>query len=752
MIISTAAILVFMLVYYRWSGIVADFAVVLNVLITVALMILIKAAFTLPGLAGLVLTVGMAVDANVLIYERMREELDRGASLRMAIRNGFSRASATIIDANLTTLITAVVLYVIGTDQIKGFAVTLILGLVVSMFTAIFVSRVIFDVAEKKHWLTQLKMMRLIGHTNINFIRWRTPAIVASLIIVALGLGAAADRGKELLDIDFTGGSSVQLLFAEGKQQNVADVRKAVEALPDVAVSSIGERNLEFKIDTSEPDIGNVEATLQDAFGDDLQTYSMTYGDLSTIEAPADEPAGEEPKSTQPASETAAPEANKSDDANVEPASEAAPESKATEPPADAPPPAPENEPVPSESPQSSRRNSGQRPAIQLASLGNTAALAAIVAAQDEPAKSSEPATEEAPGEPTEESQPAAPANATEPASDAAPPTETVPSNKTEAPVESGAPAEATAAKQSDASAFVGSSLVGGTRVDLTFAQQIGYGPLSEMIQQQLEKAKLVNILHVLENPQYKPGSDASYTDWTLSIGLDQEQTKSLLSDIQKRLSETPVFPGSSQIGGKVAGDTQLMALYAMLASMVMIVIYVWMRFQNLVFGLAAVVALLHDVLVSIAFLAASAYLSPYLGSLLVDPFKISLAVVAALLTIVGFSINDTIVTFDRIREVRGKSPHITEDMINLSINQTLSRTLLTSGTVFMASLILYFVGGPGIHAFAYTMVVGVIAGTYSSIYIAAPIILWMARPHSKTQAQAQTAAALSSSARRAGV
>ena len=118
---------------------------------------------------------------------------------------------------------------------------------------------------------------------------------------------------------------------------------------------------------------------------------------------------------------------------------------------------------------------------------------------------------------------------------------------------------------------------------------------------------------------------------------------------------------------------------------------------------------------------------------LLVDPFKISLAVVAALLTIVGFSINDTIVVFDRIREVRGKSPELTEDMINLSVNATLSRTLLTSGTVFIASIILYLIGGPGIHAFAYSMVVGVIAGTYSSIYIAAPVLLWMKKPTAKT-------------------
>jgi SecD/SecF fusion protein len=184
---------------------------------------------------------------------------------------------------------------------------------------------------------------------------------------------------------------------------------------------------------------------------------------------------------------------------------------------------------------------------------------------------------------------------------------------------------------------------------------------------------------------------------------------------------------------------------------MLMIVIYVWVRFQNVVFGLAAVVALVHDVLVAIAFLAASYYLAPYLGFVQVEPFKISLAVVAALLTIVGFSINDTIVIFDRIREVRGKSPELTADMINLSINQTLSRTILTSGTVLIATAILYFVGGAGIHAFAYTMLIGVIAGTYSTVYIAAPILLWLKRPSVSTKKTARMTGPLGSDAQRAG-
>ena len=168
--VVAVAVLAFTAVYYRFAGLVACCALLANLLLTLALMILLKAPLTLPGLAGLVLTVGMSVNANVLIFERIREELDRGTSLRMAIRNGFSRATVTIVDANLTTLITAVVLYAIGTDQIKGFAVTLILGILMSMFTAIYCSRIVFDLAERRRFITALVMMRLVGDTKIDFI------------------------------------------------------------------------------------------------------------------------------------------------------------------------------------------------------------------------------------------------------------------------------------------------------------------------------------------------------------------------------------------------------------------------------------------------------------------------------------------------------------------------------------------------------------------------------------------------------
>ena len=242
MILSTIAVVAFMLFYYRFAGAVADLAVVMNMILAVALMLLIKAAFTLPGLAGLVLTVGMAVDANVLVYERMREEAARGASLRMTIRNGFSRAMATIIDSNLTTVATAVVLFAIGTDQIKGFAVSLILGLVVSMYTAVYVARVVFDVAERQRWLTKLHMRQMIGETHIDFVKWRGPAIALSLVVIAIGMVAVWCVARTCLDIDFTGGTSVQLLFKPEKAMDVAEVRQA-----DCCGTRAGRRVGEFR-------------------------------------------------------------------------------------------------------------------------------------------------------------------------------------------------------------------------------------------------------------------------------------------------------------------------------------------------------------------------------------------------------------------------------------------------------------------------------------------------------------------------
>ena len=296
---SMVLVLVFMLVYYRFSGVIACMALLMNLLLIMAVMITVKAAFTLPGLAGLVLTVGMAVDANVLIFERIREERARGAALRMAIRNGFGRATTAIVDANVTTLLTAIVLYVIGTDQVKGFAVTLLLGVVFSMYTAIFCSRVIFDIAEKRRWISELKMLRIIGGTNIDFLGMRYAAGFISIVAIIIGLVCVGARGKGLLDIDFTGGVSVEMVLTESMSTN--DVRKALEDLPDLAVSDVQienePRGLRFRINTSQSDLVSsedpskvekpaivvVEDRLHDIFGDKLATNEVALGEVKTI-------------------------------------------------------------------------------------------------------------------------------------------------------------------------------------------------------------------------------------------------------------------------------------------------------------------------------------------------------------------------------------------------------------------------------------------------------------------------------------
>jgi len=587
--ISMIGVLIFMAVYYRFAGVVACLALVGNLITILAVMILIKAAFTLPGLAGLVLTVGMAVDANVLIYERMREELDRGAALRMAIRNGFDKATRTIVDANITTLITAVVLYWIGTDQIRGFAVTLILGIVMSMFTAIFCSRIAFDVAEKKRWITKLSMMRLFGNTSFDFVGFRHLAFGVSLVIIVVGMVAVVGRGRDLLDIDFTGGTSVTLLLNKDQAMHIAEVRKMVtstEGLKDAAVVGVGVENVMFKINSRNRDIEAVQNQLRQVFGDRLRMNSLGFDRVKPITGHA---------------------------------------------------------------------------AASKASRGGT------------------------PGQP--DAKGASAPSAEDP-------------------------------------------YQGGTAARLNTAEPIGHDALYQLIQDALAAAGHSGIVFEIENPQYRTGSNARFTDWNLKIALDPKATEAMLSSVHAKMAATPVFPSSSNIGGKVAGDTQAQAGYALFASLLFIIGYIWLRFQRIMFGLAAVVALVHDVLVTLGMLALSGYLveyaEPVASVLLADPFKISLPIVAAFLTIIGYSLNDTIVVFDRIREVRGKSTNLTGQMINTSINSTLGRTVLTSLTTLIVVVILYAIGGSGIHGFAFSLVVGVVAGTYSSIFVASPILLWM--------------------------
>ena len=636
--VSMALVIAFMLVYYRFAGMVACMALAMNLVLILAIMISFNARFTLPGLAGLVLTVGMAVDANVLIFERIREELSRQSALRMAIRNGFGRATTTIVDANLTTLITAIVLYVIGTDQIKGFAVTLILGVVLSMFTAIYCSRLLFDVAEKQKWITRLNMLRMLGKTQIDFLGKRRLALAASIALIVIGLAGVVGRGVGILDIDFTGGVRIRVLF--NTEQSIADIRRKLgedgEGLQDLAVSDVRrldeeESGREFMIDTSgfrdmepgiEPDkiLAEVKQRLKNAFGPDLARYSVTV----------------------------------------------------TMPPPGAEVPEPDEEPA-----QPARETEG-RNELPADSLLASADPSAILLAQAESGEEETPSSDE----------------------------------RAEA---SSGQAERTYAK-------------------LQFEHKVTHESLKGRFDKEIERQQDSRLLRkgtvdfTLSNEKYlTEDSEAPYGEWEVKLGLPREESEALLVAVKEQLESEPFFPSSNTIGGQVALGMRVRAVWALLMSLVCVVGYIWIRFQRVMFGLAAVVALVHDVLITLGVIALTAYAAPFLGFLLIGEFKIGLPVLAAFLTIIGYSLNDTIVVFDRIREVRGKAPRLTEEMVNTSINQTLSRTLLTSLTTLIVVVVLYIGGGESIHVFAFALVVGVVVGTYSSVFVASPVLFWMA-------------------------
>jgi SecD/SecF fusion protein len=191
-------------------------------------------------------------------------------------------------------------------------------------------------------------------------------------------------------------------------------------------------------------------------------------------------------------------------------------------------------------------------------------------------------------------------------------------------------------------------------------------------------------------------------------------------------LESDVIWQTSSKIGGQVSVDTRLKAMTALVVSMLGIVAYLWFRFQRVAWGLATIAALAHDALMMLTAIAVSYWLAAPLGFLGVEEFKISLTVVAAFLTLLGYSANDTIVIFDRLREIRGKSPVITREMLNEAVNQTFTRNVILAGITLTTVLILYIFGGPGIHAFAFALLIGVISGCYTTLIIAAPLLLWL--------------------------
>jgi len=746
--VSLLIVMVFMAFYYRFAGIVAVMALLLNLILILGLMILIKATLTLPGLAGLVLTVGMSVDANVLIFERIREELNRGAALRMAIRNGFGRATTTIVDANLTTLITAIVLYSIGTQAIRGFAVTLILGILMSMYTAIFCSRLVFDVAERRRRLKKLSMAQILGNTAIDFIGKRKIAAVCSVTLIVIGIAAVVARGRDIFDIDFNGGTSVQIVLKE--PMPISEIRKRVTAVWDSA--TVTEVNIEgeqggkrYKIDTPET-IGQEEITQSATDGGKLTKVERVQKQIAEIftdngklllvahDMQYDEPAAvKPPTTTPPGGTTPMPGGSTPMPGGSTPmpgGDTPTPGGSTPMPGGDTPMPMPGGA-TPTDDPRSAPVNPPEPPADMMSRHWppSTGGPLYFVAAQ---ADDGDPTATPMPGG---EGSTASPVNPT--------------GGNTAQPMPTGGNNNAGG---DDASATGPVRSVS----EISFDDPIRDDPLAAKIKDaagELKKAGKIELSDadieglivlmraVIEEPKTgqvtRQESEKAHLRWEVTFAAEPSVVAQVLGKLESNVDGAPVWPSSSLIGGKVAGDTQNTAVAALVTSLLFIIGYIWIRFQKVVFGLAAVVALVHDVLIVLGAIAVSAYVTNFMGWAGIDPFRISLPMVAAFLTIIGYSLNDTIVVFDRIREVRGKSPDLTAEMINTSINQTLRRTLLTSLTTLIVVGILYAFGGHAIHGFAFALLVGVLVGTYSSIFVASPALLWMIKTDQKANRQA---------------
>lgn len=691
--VALVMVLVFMLFYYRFIGIIACLALVLNLVMILAVMILINQPLTLPGLAGLVLTVGMSVDANVLIFERIREELNKGAAPRMSIRNGFARATTTIIDANLTTLITAIVLYAIGTDQIRGFAVTLILGILFSMFTAIYVSRTLFDIAERRGLLS-LSMSDMVnsirsaafGPSGYDFMRVGPLALTVSGILMIAGIGAILARGGTMLDIDFAGGSSVTFRLQDSATTDA--VRAVVQkSLTDAegkklefTVNNVSMENAPagtvFKVDSAIEDVEQLKDLIGEGFKADGTLKLVTY------------------------------------EIDIRPA----------------------------ESTQS-RLTIGQATMLVAMRAQDDAPTTTPPAEGDAPATATAPETvADAPAEPAptdpSDNAPAPPAETT-----SAPPADAAPASTDAAPAgqpptdatTSDAPTDAAPPLARSPEVISRALIKLGIEGSVEDSARINAKSLLDGIARAAQQANVsLDMLGVELSPrgdqadQWSPESELRFSEWEIGLPIEFGPADEVMAALKQTLGSDPVWIGSSSVGSRVAGDMINRAFGALFASLLCIIGYIWFRFQRVFYGLAAVAALVHDIIVTLGAIAISYWLSGYLGFLQVDQFKISLTVVAALLTVVGYSLNDTIVVFDRIRETKGKSPRLTSGMINSSINSTLSRTLLTSITTLIVVVLLYFFGGEGIHAFAFSLVVGVLVGTYSSIFVASPILLWL--------------------------
>lgn len=655
MLVSFVAIVLFMQVYYgRYLGSVANIALVAMAFMTWAVTSIFGATITLPGLAGLVLTIGMAVDTNILIFERIREELREKKGMRAAIEAGYERAFLTILDAHLTTFITAFILYFIGSGPVKGFGLMLMVGIVVNMFSGVFIGRLLTDWLCRK--IDDVKMASWIPELRLPYVAWRKIGYAISIITAAGGLawfafghhvtGGGFDRN---FAIDFTGGNMAQVIFKE--PQDEASVRTILHEA----------HNRDAKaFNLLDPE----ELSKQPYFAD----FGVGGGKSRQWVFRARDDEGSRLEKEREGLEKERAGLNRQADALRQ---------------RDIPDEAGARAIEERIKPLSARISEltvaiANRTEAFKHQLGN--AFAERVAAEGDEIL-------------------------------AASWQDRVLTIRlaTLDPVSSTAASEIAVRLQrrTDSEDAACTAFDGGIEARVTFRSR----PLSRNDIDGTDAAatRLATLIG---------GDDAKARNGLVNASLIAYNELVNVSASQKVTVARP-YPSTEHFSGQVAGQMKLAALIATALSLLAILAYVAARFEFR-FGIGAVLALFHDVAVTVG-------IACLLG------IRIDLTVVAAILTIIGYSINDTIVTFDRIREnirhniaqvAKGAVTKTLGQIIDDSIAQTMPRTALTTGTVVTTVVVLLLFGGDAMYAFSMTMLIGLISGTYSSVFVAAPLLL----------------------------
>jgi SecD/SecF fusion protein len=579
--LAMIAVALFMVIYYHGAGLIAVIALAMNFVLILGILSFFSATLTLPGIAALILTMGMAVDANILFYERIREERDKGHELKAAFEAGFNRALITVVDANLTTLLAGIILYYFGTGPLKGFAIVLCIGIITTLFTAYFASKVMLQLAIDSGIIKQFSMLRIFHNPKIKFMSMARTFFVLSLLLVVVSVGFFLSKWKDSRGIDFSGGTVLNMKFQT--PVDIAYVRDTVQSI--TATNSSGVTHPKY----SDAEIQSVSER--------LATEKMSQIKFTDIFSQAQSASNEFQVRTRFVTSADGVRELKND-------LRTAFAGKIT------------LDPITDVASIQEKDNRYYRLKMTV-QMGHPVKLKDIM-------------------------------------------------EKLKAPLDAGSYGE----------------------------------PL------------------ITAKPEGT--EEASTFDIYFKFDKETELEKIVRSTLE--LAGGP-FPKVENISGVVAKELQKNAVIAIILSWLGMILYLAIRFE-FQYGVAAVIALIHDVLISLGSVVIFNLLVPKSWGISLD---INLATVASLLTIVGYSVNDTIVVFDRIREnskmMKGES---IRKIIDLSVNQTLSRTLLTSLTVFLTVTVLFIItaqSGGGIAPFAFPMIVGTVVGTYSSIFIASAFL-----------------------------